>query len=377
MARDDSGRVVFVAGALPDEVVNVEITQQKKKWARAKLVEVVEPSPHRIEPTCPEVANGCGGCDLRHVGAEHQRTLKEQIVADVLTRVGRLTELPEITTVALPDEAYRTTVRCLVVGGKAGYRQRASHDAVLVDSCPVAHPLLEELIVHGKFGEASGVTLRVGARTGERMAIVEPTADGVELPADVLVVGADELKAGKRAWIHEEVAGKRFRISADSFFQARPDGAEALAEQVFDLAGPIEAGQTVADLYGGVGLFSGLLPAGVSSTVVESNQSAAVDAKWNLEGLDATIVRVPVEKWTPDRVDVVIADPAREGLTAEAVRLISQTRSDRIVLVSCDPASMARDVGELGTYGIHLRELRIVDLFPQTSHIETVARFSR
>ncbi|NNE73144.1 MAG: class I SAM-dependent RNA methyltransferase, partial [Acidimicrobiales bacterium] len=263
------------------------------------------------------------------------------------------------------------------IGGRASYFLRGTKHLLPVDACPVAHPLVEELIVDGRFGIAADVMIRVGARTGDRMVVVGPTADDVLVPDDVLVVGADELKARKRAWITERAAGHTFRVSARSFFQARPDGADALVEAVHRHLGPVSDTDTIADLYGGVGLFAASMPEAAPITLVESSPSAVADAKYNLADHNVRVVKTKAEKWTPDRTDIVIADPSREGLHPKAAQRISQTRSDRVVLVSCDPAAMARDVGELGTYGLKLQALTIVDLFPQTSHIETVASFSR
>ncbi len=167
-----------------------------------------------------------------------------------------------------------------------------------LDHCLVAHPLLDELVAEGRFGDATEVTLRVGAATGDRLALITPDADGVLLPADVRMVGADELAAGTRAWVHEEVAGRRWRISADSFFQTRPDGAAALVDVVTALAGdalaaaPRDEGRprTLLDAYSGVGLFAGALLGGRDgwrAVAVESNRSAAADARVNLSDLDA------------------------------------------------------------------------------------------
>ena len=196
---------------------------------------VVEPSPARIEPRCPHAREGCGGCDLaaldhapRWAGLEPSSTSSR----DALRRTGKWAEPNVVAGPALDPWGFRTSLRVAVEGGRAALRQRRSHDLVTLDHCLVAHPLLDELVHEGRFGDAEEVVLRVGAATGERLALVTPTAAGVSLPDDVRVIGADELAAGKRAWIHEEVAGRRWRISAESFFQTRPDGAAALVDTV-------------------------------------------------------------------------------------------------------------------------------------------------
>ena len=160
-------------------------------------------------------------------------------------------------------------MRAAVVDGRAGFRRHHSHEVVLVEQCLVAHPWAEQILTEGFFGEAREVTIRVGAATGERLVVVTPSAQGVVVPdggagrpggaSSLAVVGTDELSAGHRAWIHEEVAGRRWRISALSFFQTRPDGAAALAEAVVRAAGADLAGARVVDAYSGVGLLAGSL----------------------------------------------------------------------------------------------------------------------
>ena len=382
VARDDAGRVVFVAGALPGELVRALVTEEHASFAKARVVDVVDPADGRTTPPCAEVANGCGGCGWQHVDPDVQRTLKASIVTDALRRQGHVADAVVDPGPALPDSGFRTTLR-LAVGpaGGAGFRRARSHDVVDVDGCLVAHPLLRPLVAGGRFDGATGVTLRCGARTGERMAVVAPSAGGVVLPEgadDVLVVGADELRGGRRAWIHEALAGRRWRISAGSFFQARPDGAEALVDAVGGALGPpATEGERLLDAYGGVGLFAGSLGAGRRTTLVERSASSVADARVNLADLDAKALRLDVERWRPAPMDVVVADPARGGLAKAGVRVLAATGARRLVLVSCDPASLGRDAALLGRAGYRWSSTRLVDLFPHTPHVEAVSCFDR
>ncbi len=381
VARDPDGRVVFVDGALPDERVLVEITEMKKGFHRGSVLEVVEPSPHRIDPACDEVANGCGGCDMQIASVDHQRDLKVQVVIDALERIGKIADLPAIETVALPEAGYRTNVRCIVVNGRPGFRSRRSHHPVLIDRCDVAHPLIQDLLGPDsgttRFDGCTEVTIRVGAATGDRMVIASPSADHITVPDDVIVIGTDDLAAGKTASITEVVAGRTWQISAGSFFQTRPDGAQALVDEVRKVIGPLPSNARAFDLYGGVGLFAGSVFAEDTRVImVEQNESSVADARVNLADLDTTIVRGKVEQWSPRRADVVVADPARQGLGRNAVSRIAETDAPVVVLVSCDAASLARDAGLLSRKGYRLDSVTLVDLFPMTSHTETVSRFT-
>ncbi len=203
-------------------------------------------------------------------------------------------------------------------------------------------------------------------------------------PDGVPLVGADELAGGHRAWIHEVVGGRRWRISAESFFQGRPDGAEALVEAVVAAVDDaLRPGATVVDLYSGVGLFAGVLGERTGGRVVtvESNRTAVADARINLADLaergGARIVRSDVRRWGPSAAEVVVADPSRHGLGADVVPRIGATGASALALVSCDPGALGRDAGLLVAAGWVLSSVRLVDLFPHTAHVEVVTGWIR
>jgi 23S rRNA (uracil1939-C5)-methyltransferase len=387
LARRDDGRVVLVHGALPGETVQVAITTRRGA-AHGEVLRMLAPAPERVEPRCPHARAGCGGCDLAALGHPAQLGAKVALVADALRRAGRWADPEVMPGPSLDPWGFRTTLRVAVLDGRPALRRTRSHDLVVLDHCLVVHPRLDELLVEGSFGGASEVVLRVGAATGERLALVSPTRADVRLPDDVRVIGLDELASGRRAWIHEEVAGRRWRVSAGSFFQTRPDGAAALVDVVRELSGdvldlgptPDGAPRTLVDAYGGVGLFAGsLLGAGPGwhALLVEQNPSSAADARVNLRHLDAKVVTTTVERLRAPRADLVVADPSRTGLGRRAAQVLARTGASRIVLVSCDPASAGRDIGLLTALGYRAMVSVVVDMFPHAHHTEVVTRFDR
>ncbi|MDA3040629.1 MAG: TRAM domain-containing protein [Actinomycetota bacterium] len=392
IGRGPDGRVVFVSGALPSEVVEARVVKASKQFVRATVVDIVEPSPHRVAPPCPEVARGCGGCDWQHASPEYQPALRRAIVADALRRIGKFTvEGPDAVLIepgpTLGATAYRTVLRAAVVDGRAGFRKERSHQMVAAERCLVAHPLAEALLIEGRYPGAGEVRIVVGARTGERMVVVsgaDPEAAArARVPDDVVVVSADAVRNGSLArdgrppFVSEEIAGRRLRISAGSFFQCRPDGAEVLVDLVVGALGEWDG--TLLDAYGGVGLFSAALLDGRSgrrTVLVESNPSSAADARHNL-GAGSTVVESLVERWTPEPIDVVVADPSRRGLEVGGADSLAATGASVSVLVSCDPASLARDARLLTDRGFTLEKVTVVDLFGHTSHVEAVSTFRR
>jgi 23S rRNA (uracil1939-C5)-methyltransferase len=440
LGRRESGEVVLAAGGIAGERVVVAVDRARRGLVQGHVVAVLEASPDRVEPPCPAVAAGCGGCDLQHLTVAAQPAAKVAVVVDALRRLGRVDEPSVVAGPALPAHGYRTTVRVGVVDGRAAFRRRASHDLLAVGTCLVAHPLVDEVLRVGRFDGCDEVIVRAAVATGERLVVAHPTAVGVHrVPADVVVVvGADRLvaldsedgqgvgpdpgtggvcgsatagaapsggvpgdspsddaktdgapidRAAPEAPIgavHEEVAGRGLRISPGSFFQSRPDGAAALVDAVARAAGPaLGVGGAVVDAYAGVGLFTSLLggSAGPAASatwhVVERNPSAVADARHNLADLDARFYEQPVERWSPVRADVVIADPSRRGLGGRAASVLAATGAPVLVLVSCDPAALGRDAGLLAGHGFRLVSAEVVDLFAHTHHIEVVSRFVR
>ncbi len=231
-------------------------------------------------------------------------------------------------------------------------------------------------MAEGRFGEASSLQLRVGARTGDCSVVVAPTATGVSVP-DGDLVGLDEVKAGQPASITERVHERVLRVSARSFFQSSPEAAELLvtAIQTEVEAGPSSG--TLVDLYSGVGLIVGSLAFDGHRVAVERNTSAVDDARHNLSDVGVQVVQSAVERWDPQPADVVVADPARTGLGKVGVAKIVGTSADVVVLVSCDAGAFGRDAKLLEGAGYRFVRATVLDVFPQTAHVEVVSRFTR
>ncbi|MEA3184124.1 MAG: hypothetical protein QOJ74_601 [Ilumatobacteraceae bacterium] len=370
IARIDDGRVAFVRGALPGELVEIEIVQAKKDFVRAEVVRVIEPSAARVEPPCPAHAAVCGGCPWQHVDSNAQLELKTAVVNEALRRTGKLVDPVVEIGGSVPAWSYRTTLRLAAgAGGRLGLRGRSTHEVVELDGCPVSHPLLQELLEAISVTGDGEVSLRVGAATGERSAwVAEGEVQLHGLPPDVGL--------GAEAVVHEVVAGKRLRVSAASFFQSGPAAAELLVAAVRDACADLVEPESVVDAYGGVGLLSTAVAA-QRTTLIEGSASACADAAVNLGDRRRLIVCSPVERWKPRPAELVIADPSRSGLGKQAVAVLAATGARRMVLVSCDPVSLARDAGLLREVGYeHVRSV-VYDLFPQTHHVEVVTTFER
>ena len=382
MARADDGRVVFIEGALPGELVEVEIHTAKKDFARATVVEIVERSPRRDTPSCAHRRAGCGGCDWMHLQPAAQLDAKVEIVAESLRRVGRLDAAIVDRIVhrgtAVSPFGYRTTIR--VVGGPdgtLGFREHASDRVVPVTSCPIAESKLSRLLAVIEADEGAELTLRTSVATGAVTAIWDKRFRKAirGIPSDVHI--------GERAWLVERVAGRDLKVSAGSFFQSGQQAAELLVAAVSEVAPELATAHHAVDAYGGVGLFAATAMASAAQvTVIESSASACRDAEHNLQGREASVVRAEVTGWTrPDgtgptpAVDVVVADPARPGLGRPGVAALAAANAPVIVLVSCDPVSLARDVGLMAQAGYRPERVEVFDLFPNTHHVETVTRF--
>lgn len=373
LVRRQGEKTMFVAGGIPGETVEVEIYEDRKDLIRARVVAVLDRSSDRVaEPSSEKEA---GSNPWAHIAPEAQHRYKVDIVRDALTRIAKLPDANITFASAVKPTGYRTTVRMPVVNGRAGQHVRQSSEVVPLDSYDVAHPLLEELIVDGRFGDADEVRLRVGVSSNERMAWVIGGKEDVQLPDDVTIT-----RNGRKAFVHEDVLGKSFRLSARAFFQSGPEAANLLTKTVAARV-PTET-KLILDAYAGVGVLGGVIAkqTGALLVAIEQDGASINDAKENLTDIDARIILGEVAAIRPgdtELPDVIIADPARSGLGPSASHALAALNANTFILVSCDPASLARDIGLLSAHAYQLESVEVLDLFPQTHHVETVSVFRR
>tara|TARA_Y100001970_G_scaffold139077_1_gene171083 strand:- start:1194 stop:2369 length:1176 start_codon:yes stop_codon:yes gene_type:complete len=377
VGRCPDGRAIFVRGALLDEKVDVIRTEEKRKFLRGRIVSILEPNDHRVKPFCSHVQDGCGGCNLQHADAELQKQIKLRITKEAIERIGKFDAIPIKYGGRIEPVGYRTTVRCSVLDGKAGMRGFRSHDHIPLNSCGVAHERVEEIMAKSYFGEIEEVVIRTSNLTGKSLAIVSAFDRSIKTLKDVQVISPDQLRKGQSANIVEEVYGKEWRISADSFFQASPQGSELLVRTVKDIVKRnISASASMIDLYSGVGIFAGTIGSGRQVTAIEQNVSATKDSIHNL-GDAVEHVCSRVEQWEISPHNFVIANPSRSGMSKRVPNIIEQTGAEFVVLISCDAAAAARDARRMVDKGFQLGEIVVLDLFPQTSHIEVISTFVR
>jgi len=387
--RDAAGRMVFVPFALPGEHVAVEVVEAHASWCRARLVEVFEPSPDRVVPRCRHFG-ACGGCHYQHLDAAAQPPAKRAIVCAQLERLGGFTNPPVAETIASPSGwNTRNHVQfSLTPDGRLGFQAARSNEVVALEECHLPTEAIGAVWPALHLDPLPGLE-RVALRcAGDETLIVFHGADEpeVELELDLRAsavwlspLGAHVL-AGQSALIHD-VRGRLFRVQAASFFQTHAALTPILVDLVLRGLQPAP-GQTVFDLYAGVGLFSAFLAErGVRVLAVEHSASACDDFTVNLEEFDAVdLYQSGVEQVLaslPAHPDAVVVDPPRAGLGRPIVAALVEHAPPRLVYVSCDPSTLARDGRQLAAAGYHLEQVTPIDLFPQTFHIETVSVWTR
>jgi 23S rRNA (uracil1939-C5)-methyltransferase len=387
------GQVIFVPYAVPGETVRVEIVESRTRWARARLLEVLVPSPHRVDPPCPYFGpDECGGCQFQHIAYEAQAEFKREVVVDQLARLGGLHDIDVAEIIAAAEPwSYRNHVGFSVTpDGRLGFLTADTHHVIPVEECLILDPLLDDLwaALDMKWPQLHRLTLRCGSATGDLMAVFEldhyeDFDIEVDFPVSCVILLADGEAVVLMGDPHlvEHVAGRDYYISAGSFFQVNTAGTEVLVALVREHLAPT-GDETLLDLYCGVGLFGLSLVDQVGRVVgVEADASAADDFRRNAQGLDHVMLLEEKAQAAlahlEEPVDLVVLDPPRSGAGERVASEIARLGPRRIVYVSCDPATLARDARRLVESGYQLAQVQPVDLFPQTYHVESVALFTR
>ncbi|AWB84141.1 class I SAM-dependent RNA methyltransferase [Corynebacterium liangguodongii] len=383
IARDESGRVVFIDGAVPGDTVRARLTKTKKRWARASLVDVLSPSPSRVPHTCPAAAAGAGCCDYSHIAAGDQLEFKKHVLIGQLRALAGRSSVfgaagvPEdVDAIALePVVGWRTRVRLGVDGsGRAGLRHARSNDLVTQVACTQAVPGLLDGVVGTRARTFNPGSEVVAVRDADGQRHVVETA---QAPRGKRVERAVTVLEGTGT-VTERVGAHAYTFPATAFWQAHtraPDTYAAIVEEWG--AGEYER-RAGWDLYGGVGVF---VPAidralGGASHIdsVDISASAAGRDQACFEKYPLSVHNMAVEE-ARSLVDpgLVVLDPPRTGAGEGVVRMIAAARPQRVIHIGCDPATFARDLATFGERGYAVTRLMLIDAFPNTHHFEVVA----
>ena len=387
-------RTVHVPAGLPGERVTIAVEapaqprsgRHRRRWKprppRVWITDIHEPSPLRVEAACP-VFGTCGGCQLQHMQYEAQLSWKRQVVEQLLLEVGGFAQPPLLETVPCDKPwHYRNHMRFSVNrGGQPGLTARGTHRVLPLTACPIAHEEINTAlgVLSQVPNERPQVLVRCGTATGQLLIQPRPKSELIEqLSAAGLDIRADTME--------EKLAGETFRIRPSSFFQTNTAQAEKMAQMVLDglLNGqnPLHAARdlTIVDAYCGVGTFALLLARHVGKVIaIEESASAIKDAQWNIrEAGNVEILKGKVEELLPGlatQIDGLVIDPPRAGCQQVVLDALIEHPVARVVYVSCDPSTLARDLNILCHLhpAYHLYSVQPLDMFPQTVHIECVA----
>lgn len=359
-----AGHTVFVSLGVPGDRLRVRVERQQGNILFAAIEEILIASPDRIEPPCPYFGR-CGGCDFQQLNYEQQLAEKAEIIRDCLHRIARLETVPEIVVTPSPrDWRYRMRAMWQIDRDEQqiGYYERGSRRVCDVADCAVLVPELQETLEQVRatdWGEFPGDLKHLDVMAGE---------NGVSLAPPFAEFETRELTL--------TIANESYNYNAESFFQINP----SLLEPLLEFALRDAAGEAALDLYCGVGLFTLPLARQFKRvTGVEANAAAVRFARRNLQRAqreNARVINAGVAEWirSSAAVDFVLLDPPRAGAESAVIKGIVDLRAPRVTYVSCDPATLARDLKKLIAGGYAIEALQAFDLFPQTHHVETVVR---
>lgn len=371
IATGDDGKPVYMPGGIPGERVRARVYKSGRLFTGADLVEIVRPSPHRVEPPCPMYGH-CNGCQLQHVSAAHQLELKHQLVVRELQTIGRFTEPPVLPVIGAENPwHYRNHARFTVRHGWLGFVRRQKRSFFIVQECLLMEPRINAMVaaLHGRIPNTTQCNIRVGA--DDDAIAIQPK------------LGLDDIESGQ-THVRERLGGHDFQVSTAAFFQVHRVQAERMLELVREWVGKAPPGPVI-DAYAGVGTFAaGLADDGREVIAIEESGPAVKDAKLNLVDMPSITLElgraeVVLGKYADEgrQVAAVVIDPPRSGCMPPAIDAVARLRPHTVVYVSCDPATLARDLRMLCDRGFALVAVQPLDMFPQTIHIECVAVLHR
>lgn len=388
MGRHD-GRVVFVPYTIPGEVIQAIFTEENKGYARAAAIQWQTTSPARAEPPCPHYGPGlCGGCQWQHIDYAHQLELKRAVVLDQLKRIGKLENPVVHATVPSPKPwHYRSHLTfTLTEGGEFAFWNDDNTTLEPIDVCLLMDESLIDLYheVNLSAPNIDRVRFQVGTAADDLMIVLYANSDeapelALDIPVSVnlLLPDNEPLNLVGKSHVNYEVRGREFRVTAGGFFQTNSDVAELLVDGVMERLN-LQGNETILDLYAGVGLFTSFIAEAADHVVsVESYPPAVTDADVNMDDLDnVDLVEGSVEQVLPDLIgpfDAIVLDPPRSGVAPEVIDELARLEPPLIVYVSCDVATLARDIKRLQKKGFTIVDVQPFDMFPQTYHIENIA----
>ncbi|MGA8752093.1 class I SAM-dependent RNA methyltransferase [Candidatus Deferrimicrobium sp.] len=389
LARPEGSGVLFVRWALPGEVVSVRIVGRKREYAFAEAVEVLSPSPRRVDPPC-EVFGECGGCQLQHADYPFQLEMKREILREAFRRIGKMDVAPEIAP-PLEPFGYRYRGRLRVDGEAVGFHALLSHRLVAISRCPLMidaiNAVLPGLRGLGRFAKVSVVQV---ASDGVRASASFPGVPfGAEMVEHLSGRTGGVLSGARfedRSWGEERITlrldGMSYSVSPGGFFQANWRMNQSMVRRIGAALGDrgVSAGARLLDLYAGAGNFALPLAARVREVVAVEGEARSFrelreNVRENAPG-NVRIVRSSVESFRPEgRFEALVLDPPRAGLSGRALARVREIAAGNVLYVSCDPATLARDVRSLSDR-YDLASLEMHDFFPNTHHVEALAVLS-
>ena len=392
LAHLPDGRAVFIPFVLPDETVHIRLVEDKPRFARGIPVEIIKPSPWRISPKCPYFTT-CGGCHYQHISYERQGDFKLEILRDQLTRIGKL-QNPPLKKIIPSSTAwnYRNNIQFHPSDdGDLCFMDFQGKELVPIHECHLPMARINEVWPQVHLEPDSGIS-RLSFRQDSReeiMALLEGEDESapefeMDLPISATYLnheGETTNLAGEDALLFQ-IHDQNLRVSPESFFQVNNAQAEAMVSYINDLVSTHASKLKILELFSGVGLFSLFLAEHATKLVaIESSPSACFDFAINLDRFDnVDLYEGTVEDVLPGldfSPDLVLLDPPRSGLEKEACLALIALGCPEIIYISCDPATLARDLKYFTEVGYELREIQAFDMFPQTFHIESISHLVR